>query len=237
MQETPTAVTIRHVAFEGPGTLQPLLVERGYELRIVDACAGGVAELAPPDLLIVLGGPIGAYEDAIYPFLTDELRLIERQLARGAPILGICLGAQLIARALGAIVYPGAQKEIGWSSLTLTAEGEGSVLAPYKDGAPVLHWHGDRFDLPTGATRLASTAITPNQAFSVGRTVLGLQFHGECDGRDIEHWLVGHAAELASARTDVPALRAASCVEGPKARAAGIEALSRWLDQFPNGTP
>ncbi len=119
------------------------------------------------------------------------------------------------------------------SPITLTTEGEASPLAPYRDGAPVLHWHGDIFDLPAGATRLAATSITPNQAFSAGRTALGLQFHGECDGRDIEHWLVGHAAELAGARVDVTALRAASRIEGAKAKAAGVVALARWLDQLP----
>ncbi|MDX2289703.1 MAG: glutamine amidotransferase [Hyphomicrobiaceae bacterium] len=230
---TGTAIAIRHVAFEGLGTIEPLLRARGYEVKIADACAGAVATLMPPDLLIVLGGPIGAYEDAVYPLLADELRLIETQMSRAAPILGICLGAQLMARALGARVYPGPQKEIGWSAITLTSEGESSPLAPYRDGAPVLHWHGDTFDLPAGATRLASTSITTNQAYSIGTTALGLQFHGECDGRDIEHWLVGHAAELASARIDVPALRAASKTEGPRAKAAGMAALSRWLDQLP----
>lgn len=100
-----------------------------------------------------------------------------------------------------------------------------------------MHWHGDTFDLPVGATRLASTALTVNQGFSVGRRALALQFHGECDGADIERWLVGHAVELAGAGIDVPALRAASRIEGPRAKAAGIEALSRWLDQLAGSTP
>ncbi len=229
----PNAVALRHVAFEGLGTFEPVLRARGYDVKIIDACVDDIAGTAPPDLLVVLGGPIGAYEEATYPFLSDELKLIERQIARGAPILGICLGAQLMARALGARVYPGPAKEIGWSSITLTIDGATSPLAAYKDGAPVLHWHGDTFDLPASATRLASTEVTPNQAFSVGRTALGLQFHGECDGSDIERWLVGHAAELAGVRIDVPALRAQSHIDGPRAKAAGIAMLSSWLDQLP----
>jgi GMP synthase (glutamine-hydrolysing) len=228
------ALVIQHVAFEGLGLLEGLLAERNYALQLVEACSGALAEVnSVADLLVVLGGPIGAYEDAIYPFLRDELRLIEAQLNREAPILGICLGAQLMARVLGARVYPGPQKEIGWSGIELTPEGRGSVLAHYADGAPVLHWHGDTFDLPSGAKRLASTAITPNQAFSYGTSALALQFHAEHDGSNIEHWLVGHAAELAAARIDVPLLRSISVLEGAKARAAGARALARWLDALP----
>jgi GMP synthase (glutamine-hydrolysing) len=232
------ALVIQHVAFEGLGLLEGLLAERNYALQLVEACSGALAEVnSAPDLLVVLGGPIGAYEDAIYPFLRDELRLVEAQLHREAPILGICLGAQLMARVLGARVYPGPQKEIGWSGIELTEEGRGSVLAYYADGAPVLHWHGDTFDLPSGAKRLASTAITLNQAFSYGTNALALQFHAEQDGHNIEHWLVGHAAELAAARIDVPLLRSTSMLEGAKARQAGTRALARWLDALPATRP
>lgn len=102
-----------------------------------------------------------------------------------------------------------------------------SVLTP---DVPVLHWHGDTFDLPPGARRLASTDTTPNQAFEVGSHALGLQFHAECDGTDIEHWLVGHASELGAAGVDVPSLRAASAAEGPKASRAGAALFAQWLE-------
>jgi GMP synthase (glutamine-hydrolysing) len=201
-------IAIRHVAFEDLGSFAPALAARGWKVRVVDAVDGldGIDPLAPA-LLVVLGGPIGAYEDDVYPFLADEMRLIEARLKASRPTLGICLGAQLIARALGARVYPnGGVKEVGWSPLALTANP--GPLAPLGD-APVLHWHGDTFDLPAGAELLASTSITRNQAFLWGRSTLGLQFHVEATARGLEHWFVGHAAEIgATPGVDVPTLRA-----------------------------
>jgi GMP synthase (glutamine-hydrolysing) len=181
----------------------------------------------------VLGGPIGAYEENNYPWLTNELRLIERRLAAKKPILGVCLGAQLMARALGSKVYPNSAKEIGWSPLRLTLEGERSCL---KDLAgcnyQVLHWHGDTFDLPSGAQCLASTAITKNQAFSYGETALGLQFHLEIDGADIERWLIGHAHEIAATPGVTNSrLRADSACYSAALATSGANCLAGWLAQ------
>jgi GMP synthase-like glutamine amidotransferase len=143
------AIAIRHVAFEDLGSLAAVLQRRGFALAYRDATVDDLAaaDIVDSDLLAVLGGPIGAYEP--YAFLNDELRVIEKRLRAGKPVLGICLGGQLLARALGARVYRGNGKEIGWSPLTLTAAGRRSCLAPLGDGTPVLHWHGDTFDLPT----------------------------------------------------------------------------------------
>ena len=152
--------------------------------------------MAAADLLVVLGGPIGAYEEELYPFLADELRVIERRLAAGRPVLGICLGSQLMARALGARVYPGTGKEIGWAPLQLTAAGRDSCLAPLGGGAPVLHWHGDTFDLPKGASLLASTPRYKNQAFAWQRHGLALQCHIEATAAGLERWYIGHACEI-----------------------------------------
>ena len=126
----------------------------------------------------MLGGPIGIYEVDRYPFLKDELAIIEAAVKKGVPVIGICLGCQALAAVLAARVYPGKQKELGWDEMTLTKEGKASPLGAI-DGVRVLNWHGDTFDLPVGATRLASTAITPNQAFTYGPKVLALQFHVE----------------------------------------------------------
>jgi GMP synthase-like glutamine amidotransferase len=131
-----------------------------------------------PDLLVCLGGPIGAYEEAAYPFLRDELALIERRLAAARPTLGICLGAQLMARALGARIYPAPAKEIGWGEVRLSEAGQKGPLRHFA-GVPVLHWHGDTFDLPKGAELLASTVLCANQAFAFGRYALAFQFHPE----------------------------------------------------------
>jgi GMP synthase (glutamine-hydrolysing) len=223
---------LRHVAFEDLGSFEPVLRAAGYAITYVEAGYDDLTALDPlsSDLVVVLGGPIGAYDDGDYPFLRDELRLIEARLAAGRPLIGLCLGAQLMARALGAKVYPNpAGREIGWSPLTLTAEGTASPLAEL-DGIDVLHWHGDMFDLPEGARLLASTAITPNQAFSHGSAALGLQFHVEATGRGLERWFIGHAAEIAAARLSVPDLRAATAHHAAALERHGADVLTRFLD-------
>ena len=172
------AIAIRHVAFEDLGSLAAVLQRCGFALAYRDATVDDLAaaDIVDSDLLVVLGGPIGAYEEEPYAFLNDELRVIEKRLRVGKPVLGICLGGQLLARALGARVYRGNGKEIGWSPLTLTAAGRRSCLAPLGDGTPVLHWHGDTFDLPKGATHLASTERYRHQAFAWEHQGLALQF-------------------------------------------------------------
>ena len=173
-----TAIAVRHIPFEDLGTFGDVLRRHGYAARYCDAGIDDIGGLDPlvPDLIIGLGGPIGAYQERAYPFLAQELALLERRLAAARPTLGICLGAQLMARALGARVYPAPAKEIGWGELQLSEAGRNGPLRHFT-GVPVLHWHGDTFDLPQGAELLASTEICPNQAFSFGRQALACQFH------------------------------------------------------------
>jgi GMP synthase (glutamine-hydrolysing) len=223
-----TATVVRHVHFEDLGAFAPVLERHGYQIGYVDA---GLDALPADgaDLLVVLGGPIGAYEDDLYPFLGDELALIQRRLAKGRPVLGICLGAQLIARALGAKVYPGPAKEIGWSKLTLTDAGRAGPLASLEDVA-MLHWHGDTFDLPPGAVRLASTPVCANQAFSVGDHVLAFQFHPEAAQAGFERWLIGHACEIsATPGVSAPDLRAQAKALAGAGEAKGQLCLDAWL--------
>lgn len=228
-----TALALRHVPFEHLGVLQPLLEARGYHVRYVDAGVQPVLadEIDGADLLVVLGGPIGAYDDETYPFVREEAEAIAQRLAARKPLLGICLGAQLMARALGAAVKPMGVKEIGFAPVTLTTEGADSPLAPLADGTPVLHWHGDRYDLPPGARRLASTAICAEQAFAVGDHALGLQFHLEANLDELEAWLIGHAAELGAAGIDPRALRAQAPALARRLSQCAREVFTAWLDR------
>ncbi len=229
------AIAIRHVAFEDVGTLADVLAAREIALRYLEA---GVDDLAPAkdaDLLIVLGGPIGIYEVDRYPFLKQEFAVIEAALKRKLPLIGICLGAQAIASALGARVYPGREKEIGWGLISLSVAGRASPLAALSESKfRVVHWHGDTFDLPSGATLLAETAITPNQAFAYGPKVLALQFHVEPRARELERWLIGHTMELAAAGIDLAKLRADTSRLGPGLERASVKLFNQWLDQAVN---
>ena len=236
-----SAIAIRYVHFEDLGSFETVLTENGFAVEYVDVTSDRIGSLDPldADLLISLGGPIGAYEDDIYPMLKPVLRLLERRLAADRPTLGICLGAQLIARALGARVYPGGRKEIGWSTLALTQAGRNSALRYLgPESTPVLHWHGDTFDLPRRATLLASTEIYAHQAFALGRNVLGLQFHPEITAAGLERWYIGHACEIAATPgVTVAALRAEAARFAPSLIHCGRNFLIQWLEQIGVNAP
>ena len=229
-----TVLAIRHVAFEDLDAFTPVLAERGYAVRYLEAGYDDLTALdsSADDLLVILGGPIGVYEDDAYPFIHDELRVLRARLDAGRPTLGLCLGCQMIARALGARVYPGGRKEIGWKPLTLTEGGRNSPLAPFADGAPVLHWHGDTFDLPEGAELLASTDLYPNQAFAWGEHALALQFHVEATAQGLERWFIGHACEIGQTPgLSVSTLRAETARYAAETAARGRQCFAAWLDR------
>jgi GMP synthase (glutamine-hydrolysing) len=226
-----TAVAIRHVHFEDLGTFEAVLTAAGYRVHYYDLGVHELWTLDPqiPDLLVVLGGPVGVYETDAYPFLAEERQILEQRLAANRPILGICLGAQQIAATLGAKVAPTGSKEIGFSELTLTTAGRAGPLRQL-EGVPVLHWHGDAFEIPEASINLATTPACATQGFALGNNVLGLQFHPEVDAcAGIERWLVGHAAELAASGIDPRGLRDVAARIGPSLREAARKMLAEWL--------
>ncbi len=201
---------LQHVPFEGLGSIGPWLENAGYQItcsRLFES-----SELPPPDamdLLVVMGGPMSVNDERDYLWLASEKHLIRQVVASGTPVLGICLGAQLIASAMGASVTASPEKEIGWFPVTATAGAAGTFRFP--DTLRVFHWHGETFELPRGAVQLARGVACENQAFQLGDHVIGLQFHLETtpdSAREIirhcEHELVAgpyiqSAAEMLSA--------------------------------------
>ncbi len=230
-----TVYAIRHVPFEDLGTLEPVFVEHDFEVRYLEAGIDDLQQLEPKlsDVVVFLGGPIGAYQEDAYPFLAQERALAERCLERDQAVVGICLGAQIMARALGAKVYPGERPEIGWAPITLSEEGRHSWLAPLEETEAVFHWHGDTFDLPAGARHLASTEICRNQAFSWGSHALALQFHPEVISRDLERWYIGHSHELnATEGVTVHGLRRDAERYGAHLQQTAGQCWHSWLKSF-----
>ena len=227
------AAVIRHLAFEDLGILAPVLATRRYQVDYIEA---GMAAMAADrfddyDLLVVLGGPLSANDSAAYPFLDDEIALLKRRLQRQQPTLGICLGAQLMARALGAGVTPMKGKEIGYGPLHLSARGQHSLLGELGDDPCVLHWHGEQFSLPDNAVALASSHLCRHQAFALGHFALGLQFHLETDYRRIEQWLIGHCAELAGEGIAPHTIREQALRYGPALERHASCIFNAWLSK------
>jgi GMP synthase (glutamine-hydrolysing) len=236
------AVVLTHVAFEDIGSLEAPLLQRGFRIECVDVATADfpLPSAESCDLLIVMGGPIGVYDQQEYPFLRDEIECIRRRLQARRPTLGICLGAQLMASALGARVYAGERgAEIGWAPIHSPTSSLGShyqtpewfspLLAP---DLHLLHWHGDTFDLPEGAARLAETQLYCNQAFSYGDFALAMQFHPEVTASKLERWYIGHSCELRHAEIAVPRLRADAHRYAPALEAAAAKFWSLWLDSI-----
>ncbi|HSZ70608.1 MAG TPA: type 1 glutamine amidotransferase [Solirubrobacteraceae bacterium] len=191
MSATGRWVAIEHVPFEGPGSIATEAALRGTPLRVVRPYRGeplpSVDELRG---LVVMGGPMGVSDTAAHPYLVGELALLARAVAAGRAVLGVCLGAQLLAAALGAEVSRGEHLEIGPGAVALSEAGRADPVlgAAGRGELPVVHWHQDTFALPRGAVCLASSALYPNQAFRAGTCAYGLQFHVEVDGALAAGW-------------------------------------------------
>lgn len=170
----------QHVPFEGLGSIERWLGESGYAISATGFFDSvyRLPEIGEVDLLIVMGGPMSVNDEEKHSWLVEEKRYIADFIATGKPVLGICLGAQLIASALGAAVYPGEESEIGWFPVFGTEHGDPAVLQ-FPEELLAFHWHGETFDLPAGAARLAHSHGCRNQGFQLGANVIGLQFHLE----------------------------------------------------------
>lgn len=195
--------TLMHVPFEGLGCMEEWISKHNHLLSYTklyeSATLPNINEI---DWLIVMGGPMGVYDEAIYDWLTAEKTFVRNAIEQGKTVLGICLGSQLIAEVLGAKVYPNTQKEIGWFDLKLTEDGKtNSLLGGFEACFPVFHWHGDTFDLPEGSKRLFYSDVTPNQAFIYKEKVLGLQFHFEVTEQSMSAMVQHGADELIPAAT------------------------------------
>ena len=223
-------LVLQHAAVETLGAISGALDGAGLDARYVRTHEGErVPELGDAAGLVVLGGPMGAYERDRYPHLRDEMRLIERALSAGRPALGVCLGSQLLAAALGAGVREGGYKEIGWYPVELTAA---AADDPLWSGVPspftAFHWHGDVFELPAGAVPLASSERTPLQAFRYGPNAYGLLFHPEVTEPIVEGMLRQFSGELREEGLDGREIAAAGCVHLVGLRRVADRVFGGW---------
>lgn len=192
---------LQNVAFEDAAHVGVWAGQHGYDVTGTQLHAGqSLSEVGNIDALAIMGGPMNIYQHRDYPWLPDEKRFIERAIRLGIPVVGVCLGAQLIADVLGAKVTQNAQIEIGWFDVTRTPEAADSRIAKaLPERFLAFHWHGDTFEIPSGATRLAQSEACANQAFSYAQHVLALQCHLDYSAESIEKMLAHCGNELVEA--------------------------------------
>lgn len=228
------AVVLQHDPTIHLGNIGPVLVEHGYDVRVVDATTEDVSALDAhsADLLVILGGEMGAYQTDEFPHLAHEQRMIKERLDAERPTLGVCLGAQLMAGALGERVYKGDTMQIGFRRVEPTAAGATSPIRHF-EGVPVVEWHGDTFELPERATLLASSSDYSNEAFAIGDFALAVQFHPEVTDEMHERWVSDGYNELDEHAIDPEAMRSDREQYSAAMQAASRAAFSEWLAQLP----
>jgi GMP synthase (glutamine-hydrolysing) len=230
-------MVFQHVAAEPLGTLHARIRARGHRIRFHNFERHPDAQPSVERYhgLIVLGGPMNVMDQHLHPHLKTELLAIEAALKQGKPVLGICLGAQLLAHVLGAPVRRHCEQEIGWYELITTSAGRAdAVLGHLGDAAPVFQWHGCTYDLPTGAVQLARTDTCEQQAFRFGSNAYGFQFHLEADEAMIDRWLrlPAYRDELAAAGIDrdEQSIRALTVAQMNRMRPLAETTFNRFLD-------
>ncbi len=220
----------QHVPFEDLGCIAPWLAAHGHEVSVTRSCSGETPP-APTvfDALIVMGGPMNVDEIDVHPWLQTEKSVIAAAIEQGKPVLGICLGAQLMAAALGAAVTRNAETEIGWFDVSLTPHGQAHPLfADFPECFNAFHWHGDTFAIPDGAQHLMHSEACAHQAFSLGARVIGLQFHLEVTAADARRM---YAVErpIPSLYVDAPDRAMSDIDRFAKGNRLMYALLSRWL--------
>jgi GMP synthase (glutamine-hydrolysing) len=229
-----SALIIRHVPHEGVAGYRKPIEDAGYDVDRIDVTDPDFAtlDLREPDLLIMMGGPMGVYEQDRHPWIACQLRRLKQRLEADRPTLGVCFGAQMMASALGAKVYLGPAKEVGFHPVQVHEHVADSPLRHVRE-VPVLHWHGDTFTKPEGVELLASSSLYEHQAFRRGRTQLALQFHAEM-GEDprFDAWIDQWPEAVVEAGGCPKALRRKHDELGPGAVAAGRAMIADWLAQL-----
>ena len=230
-------LVFQHVSFEILGTLHSLLKARGFRIRYANfgRHPHARAEIARYNGLVVLGGPMNVDDLERHPHLAVEVELIQQAIEQGLPVLGICLGAQLIAKALGARVHANGGKEIGWYDVSPTlAAKDDPLFRDFGEMEKIFQWHGDVFELPAGAVHLATSQRCPHQAFRYGTNVYGLQFHLEVDEHLIERWLTvpAHCAELNEEHINPETIRHETTQYLHRAHAMSEQMFGRFIDLF-----
>ncbi len=235
----PKILVFQHVPYEPLGTLDPLLKSAGFKIRYVNfgRDPDSTPSLDGYEALIILGGPMNTDQIEEHPNLRAEVELIQEAVKKQMSVLGICLGAQLLAKALGGSVVRNTKREIGWSDVSLTKDGEGdSVLASFASQQQVFQWHEDGIELPPGAVHLAKSRDSAVQAFRYGEQAYGFQFHLEVDRSLIERWLTVPANQATlkaeTGRIDPDAIRQQSEHSVAALEALSRDTFSRWIERF-----
>lgn len=228
---------ICHKSKADAGAFEKILQERGYDIdmRLAYADETDISEIDPleHDLTIFMGGPMGVYQADLFPYLNDEIKYLEKRLEAEKPYLGICLGAQLMAAAMGSEVFPGKPgKEIGWHSIKVNDDGMKTPVRHLDESkTAMMQWHGDTFNKPKEAVLLASSDLYKNQAVGYGKRALGLQCHPEVTKSNIELWLAVGQSELQQVGLNVPLLREQTLKHLPTMREQRSQFFNEWLDQ------
>jgi GMP synthase (glutamine-hydrolysing) len=207
-----SVLILKNVPSEGPGTIEDFLLDSGIPYRIIEMSQENLPPAGTADILVILGGYMSVNELDSYPYITKEIELVREFIGQEKKVFGICLGAQIIAKALGARVYVGPEKEIGWYDIELLEEGLRDTLiarlatypgvGDFRGKFKVFHWHGETFDLPSGAQRIARSALYPNQAFRYGANAYAFQFHIEVKKETIFEWMKNEPVDMEKIREE-----------------------------------